>query len=607
MKLKLILFMALFAVACGSNNTQEHSLEYIMDMVHRNPGEPLQYSKYYNEEYVKSLGYNSMVSQIYVQCALTYDDFDKGVIPEGSKEREWIMLQRKEVAEKIKRAKEAGLDIYTFTDVLVLPTMLIEKYQDQLVDQGDIDNQSSSTHGKLAPNIERDLTVTLIKAQIKEIFETFPDLDGIVVRFGETYLYDTPYHSGSSPVRHKEQRGIDGQVKLINILREEICEKYNKKLFYRTWGMGLPFHTDPEVFTAITDRVETHDNLIFSIKYTSGDFHRLYKFNQTIGIGKHPYIIEFQAQPEYYGKGAHPIYLFGSVLNGFSEYERIMEPGQTQSLEQLKNDPKFKGMWSWSRGGGWRGPYIQNELWCDVNAQAMAIWSQNTNQTEDEVLDKVMTNIGVEKSSFEDFKTLLRLTDEAILKGQCTDSGLKFNVWWTRDQYFNNDGTLKHFFSAAIKNGRANEIIAEKDRAVELWEQIVELANKIDMKDPLDEEYVRVSAEYGRIKFDIIRQIFIICIKRQEYDILNKIDIKELSDALDKYDALWVEWQELEDNNPMCANIYEPNGFSLSLENGAAGNPEKGIRVTIDEIRKIIPQATTGVRQPRQLTKEHKK
>ncbi len=571
-----------------------------MDMVHRNPGEPLQESKYYNEEYVKGLGYNSMVSQIYVQCALTYDNFDKGIIPEGSKEREWIMNQREEVATKIKQAKEAGLDIYTFTDVLVLPTMLIEKYKDQLVDEEDLETKSSSIHGKLAPNIENELTVTLIKEQIKEIFETFPDLDGIVVRYGETYLYDTPYHSGSSPVRASGLKGIDGQVKLINILREEICEKYNKKLFYRTWGMGLPFHTDPDVYATITNRVETHENLIFSIKYTSGDFHRLFKFNQTIGVGKHPYIIEFQAQPEYYGKGAHPIYLFGSVLNGFSEYKRLMLPTQTQSLEQLKDDPKFKGMWTWSRGGGWRGPYIKNELWCEVNAQAMAIWAQDISQTEDEVLKRVMKNLGVKRRSYDDFKTLLKLTDEAILKGQCTDTGMDFNVWWTRDQYFNNDNKLRSQLRNAVKNNRAGELIEEKDRAVELWEQIVELANKIKMNDPIDEEYVRVSAEYGRIKFDIIRQIFILSLTRHEYDYTNNLDIKLLRESLEKYDELWIEWQELEKNNPTCANIYEANGFKLTLEDGAIGDPKRGVSVIIDEIRQLVPKGTGFVRKTRE-------
>ncbi len=591
MKFKHLLPLLIFATAvscCTAPQETTGSLKYIMDLVHRNPGEPLQYSKYYNEEYLKEQGYNSMVSQIYVQCALTYDDFDQGVIPEGSKEREWIELQKKEVAEKIRRAKAAGLDIYTFTDVLVLPTMLIEKYQDQLVDKGDLDTSSNSIHGKLAPNIERDLTVTLIKAQIKEIFETFPDLDGLVVRFGETYLYDTPYHSGSSPVRSNGEKGIEGHIKLINLLRSEICEKYNKKLFYRTWGMGLPFHTNPDVYTSITDNVEPHDNLIFSIKYSCGDFHRLYKFNPTLGLGKHPFIVEFQAQPEYYGKGAHPNYLFGSVLNGFSEYSRIMEPDAIQSLKQLKENPKLVGMWSWSRGGGWNGPYINNELWSDVNAQSMVVWSHDTSLTESEILDIVLTNLGVEKSSQADFKQLLKLSDEAVLKGQSTNLDLPFNVWWSRDQYFSASQSLAAFFTAAIEENKASEVIAEKDYAVSLWEQIVELAKNIQMKDPLTEEYVRISSEYGLYKHDIIRQIFILGLNEKQYELTGKLNIEQTRAAIKKYDELWIEWQELEDNNPICASIYQPNGFALTLETGAHGNPQTGIGTTVDKLRKIV-------------------
>ncbi|MFR9603017.1 MAG: hypothetical protein SNG02_03995 [Rikenellaceae bacterium] len=583
-KLFSILLTLALCMSCAPTPQSADSLEYIMDMVHRNPGEPLQLSKYYNEKYVKEVGYNSIVSQIYVQCALTYDDFDKGVIPEGSKEREWIMLQRKEVADKIKRAKDAGLDIYTFTDMLVLPTMLIEKYKDQLVSSED-QTAKSAIRGKLAPNIEYDLTVTLIKAQIKEIFETFPDLDGLVIRCGETYLYDTPYHSGSNPVRVGGEESIAGNVKLINLLRDEVCVKYNKKLFFRSWG--LPMSVSPEIYTAITDQIELHDNLLFAIKYTKGDFHRLKLFNPTIGTGKHPYIIEFQAQPEYYGKGAHPAYMFGSVLNGFSEYKRLMDPSEVQSMMEIKDDPKFKGLWSWSRGGGWKGPFINNELWCDINAQSMVVWAQDRSLNEDQVLEVVFKRLGVEESSFDDFKKLLKLSDEAILKGQYTDLGMKFNEWWARDQFFAATSS-QPMFEEAINTNRVDELISEKNYAVELWDQIVELAYKIKISDPFYEDYIKVSSEYGRYKYDVIRQIFILGVNSKQYELSGKLNVEQTRAAIEAYDRLWIEWQELEDNNPICASIYEPYGFSISLENGAQGAPERGVKVTVDQLREIV-------------------
>lgn len=70
------------------------------------------------------------------------------------------------------------------------------------------------------------------------------------------------------------------------------------------------FCTEPDVYLKITDQIEPHPDLLFSIKYTRGDFHRLTEFNPTLGIGRHPYIIEYQGQPEYYGKGGSPCLCF---------------------------------------------------------------------------------------------------------------------------------------------------------------------------------------------------------------------------------------------------------------------------------------------------------
>lgn len=67
---------------------------------------------------------------------------------------------------------------------------------------------------------------------MNELFEIFPELDSLNIRFGETYLFDTPYYSGGNPVRTKDSLGIVGYAKLLNLLCEEVCVKRNKKVFY---------------------------------------------------------------------------------------------------------------------------------------------------------------------------------------------------------------------------------------------------------------------------------------------------------------------------------------------------------------------------------------
>ena len=42
-------------------------------------------------------------------------------------------------------------------------------------------------------------TQQLMKVLVDETFARFPGCDGWIVRTGETYTYDTPFHFGNSP------------------------------------------------------------------------------------------------------------------------------------------------------------------------------------------------------------------------------------------------------------------------------------------------------------------------------------------------------------------------------------------------------------------------
>ena len=116
-------------------------------------------------------------------------------------------------------------------------------------------------------DISRETTQRCVRHLIRSMFKQFPQLDGLVIRTGETYLHGAPHHIGNHPVRH----GMDDHVTLINLLRDEVCERLDKKLFYRTWDMGQ-LHSLPKHYLDVTDRVEPHPNLYFSIKHTMTDF-----------------------------------------------------------------------------------------------------------------------------------------------------------------------------------------------------------------------------------------------------------------------------------------------------------------------------------------------
>ena len=588
--LPVLLIMFFWGCTRGSRrevSDNQSRFRYVLSMVFDNPGEAPTSTKYKDPVFLKHSGFTGMVAPWHIQCALTYDSFEEGIIPEGSKEREWILKKQETVKARLNAAEKAGLPVYAFTDVFVLPTLILEKYKSRLV-KNPAATDYQAIKGRLAPDIARPLTEKLLRIQIDELFSTFPQLDGLVIRFGETYLFDTPYHAGGNPVQGDENAKINVHIKLIRILKEEVCEKRNKKLFYRTWDFGF-FHTNPEVFLRITDQITPHENLIFSIKYTKGDFHRLTPFNPTIGIGKHQYIVEYQCQPEYYGKGAHPVWVFGGLLNGFEEYDQIMTPGEKQGLKDLAGDPHFAGLWLWPRGGGWRGPYISNELWCDMNVMPALEWCYDTTLTETEALKAAALKAGIQKNSLDDFVRLVRLSADGIVRGHCSLIDIPqshFNVWWMRDHFIEGSRKLKPFFDYLIAAGKTEEALEEKANAVLIWKNMRQLAGTIETDDPRTKEYIVTSTTYGRIKYEVIENAFIVMLLGYRGDVTGEYDKKRIASAIQRYDELWNEWKQLKRNHSSCPTLYYPLAFHID-ENGVSGTEINSLEKEIDKYRDL--------------------
>jgi len=44
-------------------------------------------------------------------------------------------------------------------------------------------------------------------------------------------------------------------------------------------------------------------------------------------------------------------------------------------LKSLLKSPQLKGLWTWSRGGGWWGPFIHGqEQWVDLHVQVRVLY-----------------------------------------------------------------------------------------------------------------------------------------------------------------------------------------------------------------------------------------
>lgn len=500
----------------------------LFNMVHHNPGEPQFVTQYDEPGYLKQLGYNGQIPKLSPQCGLTYDNAFPGLIAEPSEERMWIERHAQSVRLDVEYARRLGMPLYPFTDVLVVPKSLWEKYGEEM-----------KVNGKLSIRAQR--TQEVMRAQIEEIFRRFPDLDGFTLRFGETYLHDTPFHRGTKPVNSPEEHTI-----LINLLRDEVCVKHNKTLIYRTWDFG-ELHTQLGWYTTATDPVEPHPKLIFSIKHANADFIRPVKFNTTVGEGKHQQIVEVSVnQAGLYGRCSHPYYIGKGIIEGWTE---MKEP---KGLRDLLDNEKIKGVWLWCWGDGWVGPYISNELWNDLNEYVLRKWTLDPGKSEEFYFNEYATGtLGLKGQALNDFRKLVMLATDGTFLGQQSVI-IPVSDWWCRDHYLTAVNVDRQ-----VKTRKVAECIAEKEKAVALWKEAERLAAQIILREPRDTEFMRVSVTYGRIKYQVIEQLWRIQLMLAEETINKKpLDLNAATAAVDAYEKAFEEWRQLKRDNPCCPTLY---------------------------------------------------
>jgi len=523
--------LALFSLSSSISFAQKKSavnkLPIIADMVHNNPGDVPYVSKFNNADVIKPMGFNGKTYFIFQspQLAINWDKVDPDILPVGSDDRKWVDAKAKDIHAMYGEMKKKGMNVYCMSDLILFPKRLIAKY-----------GMEKTFSDPQNPQTEKYLRIL-----IREMFAQFPELDGIFVRIGETYLHDAPYHKGGIQNQANPDKTI---IPLMNILRDEICVKLNKKLIFRTWWS---FDTDVANYMKVSNGVEPHDNLTISIKHCEGDFHRGNPFSKVLGNGRHKILVEVQCAREYEGKGAYPNYIGEGVINGFEEHKDIRSQGKIASLKDLATRfPLFKGMWTWSRGGGWEGPYIQNELWPELNAYVMAQWALNTNQSEASIFNRyATTKLKLSPADAKKFRRLALLSQDAVLKGRrSTKYFREIEAMWTRDEYI---GMLYKL----PKGDTLKTILAEKDTAVVMWKEIVSLSKQIKFADKKTQSFVQVSSLYGLHLYEIYRAVFNLSAIRLGY-----ADASKKADWIQQYDNAWAAYQKLKADHPDCPTLY---------------------------------------------------
>jgi len=546
-----------------------------MDMVHHNPGEAQTESMFRNPSKLASYNFNGVVINEFKfpQCAVSFDKFDKQIFPKGSQDRQWIENLTKEIREQISECHKNGLKAYYFTDIIVLPKKLVELYKDDICDE----------NGRIS--FEKPKTWEIHRIMLKELFDQFPEMDGLVIRTGETYTHNIPYHTGNGPVDYNNRydESIKIHTKLMQLLREEVCVKRNKKVIYRTWDFGF-FHTRPDYYLNVTNNVETHPNLYIAIKHTDGDYFRTFPFNKTITLGKHKQIIEVQCQREYEGKGAYPNYVANAVINGFEETKNDTKP---RCLNDIKDNPLFYGIWTWSRGGGWHGPYISNEFWCDINTYVMSQWANNPNRKEEDIFYEYALKQGLSKESLPYFRKLCLLTPDAIIRGRGSLIH-SVEVTWTRDHYLAGIERSQAVLDEIISKNIVDESLYEMKTATAIWKDIVDLSQQIQCSNKATEEYIRISSQYGYLLHAIMEQGWIVMLKGYQGDKIGEYDLISINLAIEKYDKSWNEYKKLKEDNPSCASLYHDQYLEWDEKDKHKIHFIDGMGASINKYRNLV-------------------
>lgn len=543
-------------------------MRYIMSMVHHNPGEAPFQSIFNDAENLSAYGYNAQVFK-HINTVITFDKLGLDLFPKGSEDRLWLDSFTQSLVEEMKQAKAAGKEVYYHIDLFVLPKKLVEAYKDEILDED----------GKIS--LDKEKTLELHRVLIDEVFSRFPEIDGFIIRVGETYLHDTPYHIGNGAVKYGEKEKEKAQfVKLIEFLKEEVSIKHQKKLFFRTWDCFPDrFHADREYYLDIVNKIEPHENLYFSIKYVALDFWRRVKWNECLETGNHKQIIEVQCQREYEGKGAYPMYVMSDVINGDKHLSKV------RGLKDVASNPQIQGIYAWPRGGGWLGPRIKNEFWCRLNTYVLGKYAENPDRTEEEIFYEFCKNdMGLSEKDGALFREMCLTANEAILRSRYIeeyDKTLNESFMpagnWMRDECLGGMDQLGEAFEVLYRGGSIDAAIKEKEEGLRLWKKVRKIAEEIDFSTTPDGEFIKITTEYAVKLFTITVIGWKLMSEGFVYSKTRKIDKAYFETLLNEFDKAVADYRLLSEN-PVCPSLY---GLEFLFD-------QKGMLTTINKYKEEI-------------------
>lgn len=242
------------------------------------------------------------------------------------------------------------------------------------------------------------------EATLQNVFRSFPKIDGIILRIGETDGRDV---HGDFVSQLQLRTPGDANIFLKTIL--PFFEQTNKTLIFRTWTVGVHKIGDliwnRATFNTVFGDIASA-NLVISMKFGETDFMRYLKLNPLFFTSDHKKIIELQTRREWEGMGQLPSFV------GW-DYQTYRD--------QLADAKNMIGIYVWCQTGGWSSPTWANATFLD---DGLNFWDElNTFVTA-----QLFKGISVETAladfcaahgivDVRKFIALLRLADQVICEG----------------------------------------------------------------------------------------------------------------------------------------------------------------------------------------------
>jgi len=332
------------------------------------------------------------------------------------------------------------------------------------------------------PSIEQHLrdgrqtAADLFRDTLRSAFAVFPQVDGIVLRIGESDGVDVEADFKS---RLTIKRPTEARALLQRLL--PLFDGLGKTLVFRTWTLGAypigDLMWNRRTYDAVFRDIAS-PNLIVSLKYGDADFFRYLEINPLFFHGPHRKIVELQCRREYEGMGEYPSFV-GWV---YAEYLAALRRRQSNLV----------GIYA-VQAGGWapfaKLAYCANgSLWNELNTYVTVNLF-----TDDAPLAEIVAAFcrakGIE--DVDRFLQLLTLSDEAIEEGLYVREFARQSLYFRRVRvppliwvFWHNvtaGGVVGRLYGHLVRDKAA--AVAEGHRAVDTVRAMLRLAQELRLPD----------------------------------------------------------------------------------------------------------------------------